>query len=201
VAATSASDSAADASNGRSGLTGQALAIIRQHPLVGVGPGNYSRALSQRPDLLPRTADYGVLPVHDMPLLAVAESGVLIVAPLAAVASLLLIGGLCRRGRWSPLLLAVVPYLLLDLVFWFYPEGLFLVAIAIGFVITGSMERVVPATVGAGASHGEPERGSDVSPDACDCSALSDAVAALASDLGTGRAELPAAPADAPVRG
>ena len=130
-----------DASNGRSALTGQAIEIIRRNPLAGVGPGNYSRALSDIPALAERTSAYGVLPVHDMPLLAVAESGLLMVVPLGFVAGCLAIAGFRRRARWSPLLLAIVPYLLLDLVFWFYPEGLFMVAIAIGLTITGSLAR------------------------------------------------------------
>ena len=146
VATGSGASGGADVSNGRSALNGQALEIIRRHPLLGVGPGNYSRAVRAVPGLEARSAPFGVLPVHDMPLLAGAESGALIVFPLAFVMVLVGVRGMRRRGRWLPLLLAIVPYLLLDLVYWFYPEGVFLVAIAIGFTITGSLAAQVAAT-------------------------------------------------------
>lgn len=146
VATGSGSAAGADVSNGRSALNGQALEIIRRNPLLGVGPGNYSRAVRAVPGLEAKSAPFGVLPVHDMPLLAGAESGALIVFPLAFVMVLLGVRGMRRRGRWLPLLLAIVPYLLLDLVYWFYPEGVFLVAIAIGFTISGSLAAPVAAT-------------------------------------------------------
>jgi len=59
----------------RAGLERSALTLIREHPLVGVGYGNFSIALWQRKS--PALEAYPIYqPVHQVPLLAVAELGV-----------------------------------------------------------------------------------------------------------------------------
>lgn len=123
-----------DVSNGRSALTEQATGLIRRNPLVGVGPGNYSTAVRAVPELAKKSPAGGILPVHNMPLMAVAESGALVVAPMLFVFAAVAHTALRNRFRWLPAVASIVPYLMLDLVFWFYPEGLLMIAIAIAFM-------------------------------------------------------------------
>lgn len=128
-----------DVTNGRSSLTEQALGLIRRNPFVGVGPGNYSTAVRAIPELARKSPQGGILPVHNMALLAVSEGGVLVALPMLFVFAGAAVAGLRNRGRWLPLLAAILPFLMLDLVFWFYPEGLLMLAIALAFVLKGSL--------------------------------------------------------------
>ena len=130
-----------DVTNGRSALTEQALGLFRNHPFVGVGPGNYSTALRATPELARKSPENQIQPVHNMVLMALTESGLLVVPALLAV--FVTLGRLVVRTRRSslPLFAAIVPFLMLDLVFWFYPEGLVMVAIAIGFAISSAADQ------------------------------------------------------------
>ena len=136
ISTSSGGVAANDVTNGRSALTQQAIGLIQLHPIIGVGPGNYSAALRATPELARRSPENRIQPVHNMVLMAVSESGLLIVPALVWVFAT--IGWMViRRRRWTlPLFAAIGPFLMLDLVFWFYPEGLLMIAIAIGFAIS-----------------------------------------------------------------
>ncbi|MCX5727499.1 MAG: hypothetical protein NTZ28_01405, partial [Nitrospirae bacterium] len=74
--------------SGRSYLVPVAAAIIEEHPIIGVGVGNFS---SHAVTLLPLGGmKYGTTNPHDLPLYVASESGV-----LAGIACLLFILGAC----------------------------------------------------------------------------------------------------------
>ncbi len=158
VATNATGEATDDISNGRSALTEQALGLLQESPLVGVGPGNYSRALQRAPDLLEKSPAGGVLPVHDLPLLIAAEGGILTLAPMLAVTALAVRASI--RSRRVALFAVLVPYALLDLVFWFYPEGLLMIAIAIGFMVSPRHDRI--GDEGAGSD--QPNRNAENQP-------------------------------------
>ncbi len=118
-------------SSGRGALLRQAWPLLSENPLVGVGPGNYVLALSERPDLVALSTQ-SPRPVHLTPLLLVVEGGLLAVPALAALA--LAIGRACRRGGAVAVAvtLAMVPFLALDHLAWSYPQGILLTGIWLG---------------------------------------------------------------------
>ena len=68
-------------------LAGQALDLVREHPLTGVGAGGFVLALAERAGV-----GYIVEPVHSLPLLAAAELG------LPGLLVLLGLGWVLARG-------------------------------------------------------------------------------------------------------
>lgn len=112
-----------DLSRGRGDLTDQAVALIRRHPLVGVGTGQYVLAVEQDEAVAGRSSR-ALQPVHAVPLLLVAEAGL----PAAAAMVLLavaLVRAAARAGDigWA-LLLGFAPFLLLDHFPVTFPQGL-----------------------------------------------------------------------------
>ena len=97
--------------NFRGTFTDQALDLIAEEPAFGVGPGLYVLALEER---LGITSTEEVFPVHNVPLLVAAESG--IPAGVLLTAMLVLLGSIAlRAGPGSVVVfLAYLPFLLLD---------------------------------------------------------------------------------------
>jgi O-antigen ligase/polysaccharide polymerase Wzy-like membrane protein len=117
------------AASDRGALLAQAAALTATSPLVGVGPARYDDELAARPDL--RTTAR-LEPVHSVPMLFAAESGI----PAGIVTVLLLAALLARAARSgaSTLMVAValVPSIFLDQ--WPYTNtvGIALVGLWIG---------------------------------------------------------------------
>jgi len=124
--------SEADFTTDRGTLTAEALHLIKTNPVVGVGPGRYVIALRAR-DGVERSARVKVFkPVHDMPLLAWAEDGLMAFAIMAV-----LFGGLgWRAWRTGPLavgaFLALLPLCLLDHLLYTFPQGVVLTGLWLG---------------------------------------------------------------------
>jgi O-antigen ligase len=108
--------------------------LITHHPVLGVGPGRYILALAQQAKVeTDRTV--GVFkPVHNLPLLAAAEGGIL--AGLAMVAFLLVLGWRALRTGLPTLAvyLALLPFLMLDHFAYTLPQGLVVLGFWVGFL-------------------------------------------------------------------
>lgn len=103
-------DTGVDAvTNYRGTFTEQAVELMRQEPLAGVGPGLYVIALEDRLDL-----EGEVFPVHAVPLLVAAETGVL--AGVLVAAGLVWLGWVAFAAGTvgGVLYLAYLPFHLLD---------------------------------------------------------------------------------------
>ena len=112
---------------GRSELAEQAVSLLRRHPLVGVGTGRYVLAVEED-EAVAGLSTRVLQPVHAVPLLLVAEGGVLVALALALVAVALVRAA--RRGGaggWA-LLLGYTPFLLLDHFPATFPQGLAITA-------------------------------------------------------------------------
>jgi len=99
--------------SGRIALGHQALDLSLRNPVLGVGPGLYSIALAPRLGLAPGDPTE-VLPVHNVPLLVLAETG-----PAGLAGILLALVALARRAvRSGPhaagLFACYLPFLLVD---------------------------------------------------------------------------------------
>jgi hypothetical protein len=122
----------ADQLSGRGELIHEAAQLIADHPLLGVGPGRYTEALRDDPTL----AHYGTVepvPVHLLPLLAVAEAG--IPAAVALVAAAVLLGSLARRAgaAGAAVVAGLAPFLLLDHLGYTHGQGVLLTGVCVGF--------------------------------------------------------------------
>lgn len=119
------------AASDRGALVAQAAALVATAPLTGVGPARYIDELRARPELHTTRV---LEPVHSVPVLFAAESGV----PSALVSLLLIaavVAGAATRGAPTLALAAsAVPWLLLDQ--WAYtdPTGIALVGLWLGLV-------------------------------------------------------------------
>jgi len=113
-----ASQTLSNLDSGRLELMGQAVLVIREHPVFGVGPGQYGPALT---DLPPEVIDHVM--VHAVPLLVAAEFG--IVAGIAFLSWLIVNGVRSLRVSIHSIALfcAVVPYLFLDSLHYVLPMG------------------------------------------------------------------------------
>ncbi len=142
-----------DASANRVELTNQAMDMIADYPLVGVGPWRYT---------IVAEADYPLAsgddsPVHNLPLLVTAEYGVIV--GLLFLAALVLLG--VRAARTGPLTFAlfgaVMGFTLFDVVLYWYPAGLVLFGIWLGLLDRSALPpdpAPAEATTGAGESTG-----------------------------------------------
>jgi O-antigen ligase len=112
---------------GRGELADQAFALIRRHPVLGVGTGRYVLAVEADREVAARSTRL-LQPVHAVPLLLVAEAGIPgLLAVLAlgiAVLRAVVRGGL---AGWA-LLLAYLPFLVLDHFPATFPQGLVVTA-------------------------------------------------------------------------
>ena len=118
--------------NQRVTFTEEALDLIRMEPALGVGPGRYVLAVEE--ELRPPGDTTEVLPVHNVPLLVAAESG--IPAGAASLAILVWLGRIgWQRGAASFILyLTYLPFLLFDHFPYDNFQGLTITGLWIGFV-------------------------------------------------------------------
>lgn len=113
----------------RMDLVNESIDLYKLNPLFGVGAGRYSIELSQHPEIIRFRSPGDVLPVHNAPLLFLAEGGVLSLLGLVVLA--LVIGQ--RLTTLGPIGIiffsSVVPFLMLDIVYTVLPSGLFLLGV------------------------------------------------------------------------
>lgn len=132
-----------DATANRVELTNQAIDMIADYPLVGVGPWRYT--IVAEADYPLATGDDS--PVHSLPFLVTTEFGVLI--GFAFLVALVALGA--RAARTGPLTFAlfgaVMGFTLFDVVLYWYPAGLVLLGVWLGLLDRSA--RHPPAT-GAG---------------------------------------------------
>jgi hypothetical protein len=138
-----------DASANRVELTNQALDMIGDYPLVGVGPWRYT---------IVAEADYPLAtgndsPVHSLPFLVATEFGV--VVGLVFLAAMVALG--VRAARTGPLTFAlfgaVMGFTLFDVVLYWYPSGLVLFGAWLGLLDRSARPPdTVPAEITSGAS-------------------------------------------------
>ncbi|MGH8999313.1 MAG: hypothetical protein ACRDY7_07975, partial [Acidimicrobiia bacterium] len=127
----STGDSPGGVTSHRGELVRQANELFSDHPILGVGPGRYVEALIERPEVV-ELATQDPRPVHVTPYLVLVEGG------LVTLPAVLLLGwAVASRGwRAGPLgagvALSAVPFLLLDHLYWSYPQGLMLTGVWLG---------------------------------------------------------------------
>jgi hypothetical protein len=116
---------------GRGELADQAITLIRKHPVLGVGTGRYVLAVEADREVAARSSRI-LQPVHVVPLLLVAEAGLLGLVAVAALA-VALVRAAMRGGLagWA-LLLGYAPFLLLDHFPATFPQGLVVTAAWLG---------------------------------------------------------------------
>ncbi len=134
-----------DVSNGRFGLIEENLDVFRRHPLVGVGVGRYMTALIDEG----RMTGPVPKPPHMIPMAALSEAGLLSVPAMVLHAFGVLL--LVWRRRWIALVayVSVFAPLLLDQYMWNWPEGMVMVAIAVGIASIPGLDG--PRAMGASA--------------------------------------------------
>ncbi len=120
----------AAASNGRAGMIDEAFAMIKQSPLLGVGPGRFMATRDAHPNIAAlATEDQQV---HNVPLLIVTESGFLGAVALAGLC--LAMARRMRRGAFAlTVLLTMVGHALFDHAPWTFGFGMVQIALVIGF--------------------------------------------------------------------
>ena len=118
--------------NYRGTFTDQALDLIAEEPAVGVGPGLYVLALEERQIV---ASGEEVFPVHNVPLLVAAESG--IPAGVVVTAALLALGLVAvRSGTGATVVyLAYLPFLLLDHFPYDNFQGLTMSGVWVGMIL------------------------------------------------------------------
>jgi hypothetical protein len=130
----------ASVDSGRSHLIHQSLHLLREYPLLGVGPGRYVIVLhAEHTD--PRPSGGVLKPVHNVALLAATEGGV--VAGALIVFLYVVLGW--RSWRAGPLVFTVfalyVPITMLDHFAYTFPQGLAMTAVWIGVLDLAAIER------------------------------------------------------------
>jgi O-antigen ligase len=125
------STTGASVDTGRTQLIHQSLHLLREYPLLGVGPGRYVIVLRAE-HTNPRLSGGVLKPVHNVPLLAATEGGV--VAGVLMVLLYVVLGW--RAWRTGPLAFTVfalyVPITMLDHFAYTFPQGLAMTAVWIG---------------------------------------------------------------------
>ena len=118
--------------NYRGTFTDQALDLIAEEPAVGVGPGLYVLALEEQQVVPPGEE---VFPVHNVPLLVAAESG--IPAGALVTAMLVLLGLVAVRSGTGAVVvyLAFLPFLLLDHFPYDNFQGLTMSGVWVGMIL------------------------------------------------------------------
>lgn len=121
IASSAQSGSLDGFTNGRLTFMKQATAVISDEPAWGVGPGLYLGELAERGHA---AEGQQLFPVHMVPMLAAAESGILV--GLLMLSFLLLIGVRALRAGPLPLgcFLAFIPFVLLDHFPYTQPQGM-----------------------------------------------------------------------------
>jgi O-antigen ligase len=125
----------------RGWLIHEANVLIREHPVVGVGPGRYVLALRDKYHREPNQKVGVFKPVHNLPLLLTAEGG--IPAGLAMTLLLVVVGWQAfRSGRLAlALYVAYLPFALLDHLPYSFPQGLILTGLWLGVLSLLARER------------------------------------------------------------
>lgn len=128
-------DTATIEDRGRTEQYAVALDLIREHPVLGVGPGRYVESVDENQRYV----------VHDVPLLIGAELGV--IAAIGFVLWMAAIGFRALRASWhaAALFLPLMPYLLFDKLHVVFVAGLALSVVWLGFIsrtLTRDTERL-----------------------------------------------------------
>lgn len=119
-----------NASSGRTTLWSDAIDMAADHAVVGVGPGRYTIALSER------SYDGQLLPAHNVVLHYAAELGVIGGALVAALAYAVAIA-VARRGPIAALpAIGLAPFFLLDAYPYTFTTGLAITALAAAIATT-----------------------------------------------------------------
>jgi O-antigen ligase len=132
AAGTARAGSVASVTSNRTQLLRQAQGLLRDSPVVGVGPGRYVEALVRRPELDKLATQRPSRPVHVVPVLVLVEGGLLVLP------ALMLIGWAVATQTWRAgvvglaVTLAVAPFMVLDHLNWSYPQGLLLTGLWLG---------------------------------------------------------------------
>lgn len=115
----------------RGAILMQALAIVADEPVFGVGPGGYLPALRERPEL---HVTRELQNVHNVPVMIAAEAG--IPAAVAGGALLLLLGWRAFRAGAPALTLylAYAPWFVLDVLPYVTPQGVVLTGLWVAFL-------------------------------------------------------------------
>ena len=139
-AATQKVGSINDMSSSRGDRFSEGIGVYKLSPILGVGPGRYVIELARHPELL-NSAPADAVPAHNAALLLLAEGG--IPTALALVALTVVLGRrLFALGFDGVILLsAVLPFLMLDIVFVSLPSGLFLLGTWAALVCALSQSR------------------------------------------------------------
>ena len=124
---TSGSTNVASADSGRVERAREAIELLRDEPVTGVGPGRYVVALGERGDAAP-------LPAHNVVLHVGAEAGVLAGVAIAFLGLLLARRYLVASRESAAAFVLVVPYFVFDAYPYVFPIGLFLTAIWLGLL-------------------------------------------------------------------
>jgi hypothetical protein len=134
LARASTSTTTAGATDGRAGLARDALTLLGEHPVTGVGPGRYMFALESRFHVTQQQDPQRDMTVHDLPLAAGVEGGLLALG--VALGALGWIGW--RALRAGPLAVAVfgafLPFVLLDQLAYSSVQGVLFSGLWLGVV-------------------------------------------------------------------
>lgn len=108
-----------------------ALVVIREHPIIGVGIGNYTNVLASR---FPGRPSWLYQPTHNVPLLMVSELGLV---GIGLVFCFVWFFYRCLSRKNHPFFVFLAPALvviaMLDHYLWSLSPGVFLMAVALGF--------------------------------------------------------------------
>ena len=126
-ARTSTSTSISAADSGRLDRAREAIDLIEDKPIAGVGPGRYAIELAERGDGAP-------LPAHNIVLHVAAEAGVLAGAAIALIALLLAARYFSAARETAAAFVLLVPYFIFDAYPYVFPVGLFITALWIGLL-------------------------------------------------------------------
>jgi len=130
--------------NGRDILTEEAFGLIGDSPLVGIGPGRSVFVLRERYPVPPAVVGYQ--PVHDVPLLAAVEGGVM--AGAIAVVLLLALAWRSRRDvRALALFGSFLPIVLTDHYPYTFLQGVVLLGVWVGALDGLSAPAPAPAAM------------------------------------------------------
>lgn len=108
-----AAETAAGNATYRESLLARAITVIREHPLVGVGPGEYGPAVARMglPEVL---SEVHVTVVHNVGILTAAEYGIPIGVAFSLWIAALGIASILTSLRAMALFASIVPYLVFD---------------------------------------------------------------------------------------
>lgn len=126
----STSGSLDDASLGRLTLAKQAVDMVADHPILGVGPGRYLETMRTEYHL----DDRYPFVVHNVSLLVAAENGIAVAIAVSILVALAMIRAVRRGPLAATLALSVTGYLLFDALNYDRPVGLIMTGIWLGAI-------------------------------------------------------------------